>query len=57
MGAKVEDAMVYEDADYAIKTAKDAGFYTIVVYDEAADRTKEEMKLLCDKYIDSFECL
>ena len=57
MGAKVEDTMVYEDADYAIKTAKEAGFYTIGVYDESAGRTKEEMKLFCDKYIDSFGCL
>lgn len=54
LGAKVEDTMVYEDADYAIETAKEAGFYTIGVYDEAVGRTKEEMKLLCDKYIESF---
>lgn len=57
MGANIEDTMVYEDADYAMKTAKEAGFYTIGVYDEAAGREKEEMKLLCDEYIDSFECL
>lgn len=55
MGADIENTMVYEDADYAIETAKKAGFYTIGVYDEAAGKTKEEMKLLCDKYIDSFE--
>lgn len=57
MGANIEDTMIYEDADYAMETAKKAGFYTIGVYDEAAGRAKEEMKLLCDKYIDSFECL
>lgn len=57
MGANIEDTVVYEDADYAMNTAKEAGFYTIGVYDEAVGRAKEEMKLLCDKYIDSFECL
>jgi len=57
LGANVEDTMVYEDADYAIDTAKKAGFYTIGVYDEAAVRSKEEMKLLCDKYIESFKYL
>lgn len=57
MGAKVEDTIVYEDADYAMKTAKKAGFYTIGVYDEAAGRSKEEMKLFCDRYIESFKYL
>lgn len=57
MGADVSDTVVYEDADYAIKTAKKAGFYTIGVYDEAVGKSKEEMQLLCDRYIESFECL
>lgn len=57
MGADIADTIVYEDADYAMKTAKDAGFYTIGVYDESAGKPKEEMQLLCDRYIDSFECL
>lgn len=57
MGAEIADTMIYEDADYAMKTARDAGFYTIGVYDESADKSKEEMKLLCDRYVDSFECL
>ena len=57
MGAGVSETMVYEDADYAMKTAKNAGFYTIGVYDEAAGKSKEEMQLLCDRYIESFECL
>ena len=57
MGTESSDVVIYEDADYAIKTAKDAGFYTIGVYDEGAGKSKEEMMLLCDRYIDSFECL
>lgn len=57
MGADITDTIVYEDSDYAIKTAKSAGFYTVGVYDESASKSKEEMQLLCDRYIDSFECL
>ncbi len=55
MGTDIANIVVYEDADYAMKTAKDAGFYTIGVYDESTGKTKEEMQLLCDRYIDSFE--
>ncbi|WP_298837055.1 HAD family hydrolase [Clostridium sp.] len=57
METELSDVMVYEDADYAMKTAKDAGFYTIGVYDKATGKSKNEMQLLCDRYIDSFECL
>lgn len=57
MGADIEDTIVYEDADYAMKTAKAEGFYTIGVYDEYAAWPKEEMQLFCDRYIDSFKCL
>lgn len=57
MGADIADTIVYEDADYAMKTAKDAGFYTIGIYDESVDRPKEEMQLFCDRYIESFRCL
>ena len=36
-----EDVAVYEDAEYAIQTALDAGFYTIAVYDDS-NKTKWE---------------
>jgi HAD superfamily hydrolase (TIGR01509 family) len=55
LGADIKDTAVFEDADYAIKTAKDAGFYTVGVYDEATKKTKEEIKMMCDWYIDSFK--
>ncbi|QGU95373.1 HAD-IA family hydrolase [Clostridium bovifaecis] len=57
MGANITETVVYEDADYAMKTAKGAGFYTIGVYDETTDKSKEEMQLFCDRYIESFRCL
>lgn len=57
MGSNVKDTIIYEDADYAIRTAKNAGFYTVGVYDKCTYTPKEEIKLLCDIYIDSFQCL
>lgn len=36
LGAKPEEIAVYEDAKYAVETAKKAGFYVVGVYDEAA---------------------
>jgi len=57
MKADIMDTVVFEDADYAMKTAKAAGFYTVGVFDESAAKPKEEMQLLCDEYIESFESL
>lgn len=56
MNAKIEETLVYEDADYAIKTAKKAGFYCIGVYDEVSSKEKKEILKFCDKYLESFKC-
>ena len=39
-----EDVAVYEDAAYAIRTATDAGFYTISVYDDSNKVKWEKLK-------------
>lgn len=39
-----EDVAVYEDAAYAIRTATDAGFYTIAVYDDSNRGKWEKLK-------------
>lgn len=39
-----EDVAVYEDAEYAIRTALDAGFYTIAVYDDSNKDKWEKLK-------------
>ena len=39
-----EDVAVYEDAEYAIRTALDAGFYTIAVYDDSNKTKWEKLK-------------
>lgn len=41
-----ENIAVYEDADYAIQTALDAGFYTIAVYDNSNEDKWEQLKTL-----------
>lgn len=37
LGADPAETAVYEDALYAVETAKNAGFYVVGVYDESAD--------------------
>ena len=53
-GAAPLQIAVYEDALYAAKTAKQAGFYVVGVYDESAQARQQELKQTCDVYIRSF---
>ena len=48
---KPGDAAVYEDAEYAIKTALDAGFYTIAVYDDSNKNKWEKLKEMTKEMI------
>lgn len=52
LGAKKETCMVFEDAYYATKTAKEAGYKVCGVYDR---HEKENIKPFCDIYINSFD--
>lgn len=49
--AAPQETAVYEDALYAAKTAKKAGFYTIGVYDKCAVENWEALKALSDETI------
>ena len=49
-----KDTVVFEDALYALRTAKAAGFRTAAVYD-ASEPDQEEMRRLADYYITSYE--
>ena len=49
LGAEPHEIAVFEDALYAIKTAKQAGFYVVAVSDEAADRNA--VKAAADEFI------
>ena len=51
MGASPGEVAVYEDALYAARTAKEAGFYIVGVYDDSASGNWEELKVLSDEWI------
>lgn len=48
------DVWVFEDALYAIKTAKKAGFKVIAVEDYSSEADREEIKALADYYITDY---
>lgn len=52
--ATPSETVVYEDAYFAIKTAKEAGFYTIGVYDEVFEAEREKIEKISDKFIETF---
>ena len=47
------ETVVFEDALYAAKTARNAGFYTIGIFD-ITELKHEEMKQICHQYINSY---
>ncbi len=53
MGTDKAETAVFEDAYHAAKTAKDAGFYVIGIYDRYEKRTGE-LRELADVYINNF---
>lgn len=57
LGTEKACTPVFEDAIHAAKTAKDAGFPLIAVYDRSFAESKGALQELADYYIDSFEDL
>ena len=51
LGARPEEIAVYEDALYAARTAKEAGFYVVGIYDDSASEHWDELKELADEWI------
>ena len=51
LGASPQETAVYEDALYAAKTAKNAGYYVIGIYDDSAASQWNEMLELADECI------
>lgn len=54
LGTDKKETLVFEDALYAIKTAKAAGFTVVALYDESASQQQNEIKKLADFYFKSF---
>lgn len=50
-----QDTVVFEDAPYAVRTARDAGFRVAAVYDPYWESQQTELQSLADYYIRSYE--
>ncbi len=55
LGTNPEETLVFEDSYYALKTAKDAGFKTVGVYDAYGESNQDEMCKTADIYIKSLD--
>ena len=51
MGTKPGETVVFEDSLYALKTAADAGYLTVGVYDPYGESDQEGLKETADIYI------
>lgn len=55
LGTKRTATWVFEDALYAIKTAKKAGFRTVGLYDETSKKEQEKIRGTADIYLKEIE--
>ena len=51
LGSAVGETEVYEDALYAVKTAKKAGFHVTAVYDSGSEKAREKIIKIADDII------
>ncbi|MEG1108160.1 MAG: HAD family phosphatase [Oscillospiraceae bacterium] len=54
LGTKKSETPVFEDALYAVRTAKQAGFPLVGVYDPSSEHNRPEIIRLSDVYLQSF---
>ena len=54
IGGEIKDTALFEDAVVAAHTAKEAGFYTVGIYDDTCKENEEEMRSFCDEYLTDF---
>lgn len=55
LGGNKEEAVIFEDALHAIKTAIRDGFRCFGLFDELSAGDKEEMQEICELYFDSWQ--
>lgn len=55
LGTNPEETCVFEDALYALKTAKGIGCRTVGVKDEGSLKDQEQIRAVSDSYIESWE--
>lgn len=54
LGAAVENTVIYEDAWYAVRTAKNAGFRVVAIYDDNSKTRWDELRELADTPIEGW---
>ena len=55
LGVKREECVMFEDALYAMKGAREAGLGVIGITDDTNERDREAIIAICDQVIDSFD--
>lgn len=55
LGTQPEDTYVFEDALYAIETAKAAGLRAVGIYDPYSAKEQEQIQKLADIYVENWE--
>ncbi len=55
LGVGIKDCVIFEDVPTAVKTAKTTGAKVVCVWDKRWDMYSEEMQLIADKFITSFD--
>jgi len=53
LGAPVRECAVFEDSEYCAKTAREAGFYVVGVYDEQSSK-EGDCSIYSDIYVEDF---
>lgn len=54
IGADIAGAVFFDDNIHAVKTAREAGLYTVGVHDASAEDFTDEMKTAADRYFSTF---
>lgn len=57
LGLKPSECVVYEDIYQGMKSAKSAGFFTVIMEDESSVRQRKQLKEEADIYITDFSSL
>ncbi len=57
LGVKPQEVEVYEDALYAVKSAKAAGLFVTAIADPWAKQDEEELRRCADRYIEGWQDL
>ena len=55
LGTDASETLVVEDALYAMRSAKGAGFPVAAIYDLSAENQRDDIIGLCDYYFESFD--